>query len=341
MTARYTSTCGGSLACLLMLLFCVTALQAAPAPKLDLPLACRLTQSCWVANYPDTDPTPLARDFLCRARTYEAHDGVDFAIRDLAAMASGVAVLAAAAGTVINVRDAMQDVAVTDQATRARVEGRECGNGVLLQHARGWQTQYCHLRQGSVSVKPGQQVEHGTVLGMVGLSGQTEFPHLHLALRLNGKPIDPFTGNPLEAGCGTAARSLWQGNIVYEQVALYNAGFAAGVPDIDAIRQGKGDGQSLDPESAALVIWVDMLGAQAGDRLRLRIVAPDGSRVIDSEQALEKTQARRFIYAGARRGNTRWAPGEYIGDIIHTRTLDGRPQATKLDIRASVQDAPN
>ncbi|MBK6286933.1 MAG: M23 family metallopeptidase [Gammaproteobacteria bacterium] len=341
MTARFTSTRGVALASLLMLLFCATGSRAVPGPKLDLPLACRLTQTCWVANYPDADPTPLARDFRCRARTYEAHDGVDFALRDLAAMASGVAVLAAAAGTVINVRDGMQDVAVTAQAARARVEGRECGNGVLLQHEDGWQTQYCHLRQGSVSVKPGQQVEHGAVLGMVGLSGQTEFPHLHFALRFNGKPIDPFTGKPLEAGCGIAAPALWQGDIEYEQVALYNAGIAAGVPDIDAIRQGKGGGQSLDPEAKALVIWVDMLGVQAGDRLRLRIVAPDGTSVVDSEQTLEKTQARRYVYVGARRRNTHWAPGEYIGDIIHTRTLDGRPQATKLEIRESVQAAPN
>ena len=31
--------------------------------------------------------------------------------------------------------------------------GRNCGNGVTLDHGDGWQTQYCHMRRGSVAVK--------------------------------------------------------------------------------------------------------------------------------------------------------------------------------------------
>ncbi|MBK7170534.1 MAG: M23 family metallopeptidase [Gammaproteobacteria bacterium] len=327
---------GGSLACLLMLLLCATPAHALSAPALSLPLACRLTQTCWVANYPDVDPTAAAKDFLCRTRSYDTHDGIDFAIRDLAVMASGMAVLASAAGTVLNVRDGMQDVAVTDLVARREVEGRECGNGVLLQHEGGWQTQYCHLRQGSVSVKPGQQVALGALLGMVGLSGQSEFPHLHFALRYNGKAIDPFTGNPLVAGCATEAHSLWQGEIAYEPVALYNAGIAEAAPDIDAIRRGSGGEQSLDSGAAALVLWVDMLGVQAGDRLRLRIVAPDGAVVVDSGQLIEKSQARRFVYAGVRRTNAQWLPGEYAGEITHQRMSADGELVTTLTTRVSV-----
>ncbi len=320
-----------------MLLACAAPVHALPAPGLSLPLACRLAQTCWVANYPDVDPTPAAKDFRCRARTYDTHDGVDFAIRDLGVMASGMAVLASAAGTVLNVRDGMQDMAVTDPVARRQVVGRECGNGVLLQHESDWQTQYCHLRQGSVSVKPGQPVARGAMLGMVGLSGQSQFPHLHFTLRFNGKAIDPFTGNPLDAGCAASAHSLWQGEIAYEPVALYNAGIADGAPDIGAIRRGQGGEQSLDPAAAALVIWVDMLGVQAGDRLRLRIVAPDGTVVVDSAQSIEKTQARRFVYAGVRRPSAQWLPGEYAGDITHLRLSADGPQATTLTTHVSVQ----
>ena len=125
---------------------------------LSLPVRCVLGESCWLANYVDVDPTQAARDFRCGARTYDGHDGVDIAIRDLSVMREGVPVVASASGVVRNVRDGMDDVALTDAAARARVGSRECGNGVVIQHDGGWETQYCHLRRASVRVKPGDQV---------------------------------------------------------------------------------------------------------------------------------------------------------------------------------------
>lgn len=185
------------------------AADVVPPVLLDLPLACEPGRSCWVANYADTDPSAAATDFSCGPRAYEGHDGVDFAIRDLGEMARGVTVLAAAAGVVRGARDGVADVAAVDAESRARVAGRECGNGVLLEHGEGWQTQYCHLRRGSVGVRPGQRVAAGEPLGLVGLSGQTEFPHLHLAVRHNGVARDPFTGAALADGCGTRGAGLW------------------------------------------------------------------------------------------------------------------------------------
>ena len=69
-------------------------------------------------------------------------------------------------------RDGMTDVSIRD-AGHGAVAGREAGNGVLIEHGGGWQTQYSHLRSGSVSVKPGERVEAGTPLGLIGLSGNS------------------------------------------------------------------------------------------------------------------------------------------------------------------------
>src|SRR6266540_2282394 len=71
---------------------------------LDLPLVCRLGETCWVANYVDVDPTEAARDFRCKGRTYNTHDGTDFAIRDRGVMEQGVPVVASAPGIVRRVR---------------------------------------------------------------------------------------------------------------------------------------------------------------------------------------------------------------------------------------------
>lgn len=303
--------------------------------ELGLPLECRLGETCWVANYVDVDPATTARDFHCHARTYEGHEGTDFAIRDLSVMAAGVPVLASAPGVVRSARDGMADVALTDALSRERIAGRECGNGVVLDHEHGWQTQYCHVRRGTVRVKGGERVARGQELGLVGLSGQTEFPHVHVTVRHQGQVIDPFTGKSRMAGCGRAGRSMWHTDqpVSYEPFAPYHAGVAGSPPQIDAIRAGKIEDPLPSATSAALVLWVDILGVEAGDRVRFHLTGPDGVVVLDHVTAIAKTQARHFAFAGARRNADTWRPGTYRGEIALVResqgqTLQGSVQRT-------------
>jgi len=293
---------------------------------LGLPLVCQLSETCWVANYVDVDPTEAARDFRCKSRSYNAHDGTDFAIRDRAVMEQGVPVVASASGIVRRVRDDVKDAELTDQSSRARIAGRECGNGVVIDHDGGWQTQYCHLRRGSLRVRAGERVERGSPLGLVGLSGKTEFPHVHLTVRHNGHVIDPFTGQLQSAGCGLEGKPLWQADAhaVYEDVALYNAGFAGSIPDEEAIRSGRMQDESLPQTAAALFLWVEMFGVQAGDQVHLRITGPDGHMMLDKEERVDRAQARRFMFAGERRQVYGWPSGIYSGQITLTRALDGQ-----------------
>ena len=300
--------------------------QSIEREGLGLPLSCTLGETCWVANYVDVDPTEVARDFRCRPRSYNTHDGTDFAIRDLAVMAQGVPVVASAAGIVRKVRDGVEDVGITDQAARAQIAGRNCGNGVLIEHEAGWQTQYCHLRRGSLRVKPGERVERGSPLGLVGLSGRTAFPHVHLTVRRNGEVIDPFTGQPMRAGCGLSGTPLWRVEppVAYEEVALYNVGLSGGEPNLDAIHSGRRDEQFV-PTSPALILWVEIFGVQAGDRLRFRVTGPHGTLLFAQEVPVERTQAWRFAFAGTRARTGTWPLGVYTGTVTLTRRLDGRP----------------
>ena len=41
-------------------------------------------------------------------------------------------------------------------------------------------------------MKVGDNVQVGDVLGKIGLSGRTQFPHVHVSVRHNGTCIDPF-----------------------------------------------------------------------------------------------------------------------------------------------------
>jgi hypothetical protein len=72
-----------------------------------------------VVNYLDTDPSPERfADFRCGRRTYDGHDGTDFAVRDAMAMEQGVDVLAAADGTVLRLREGVRD------GSREEIDGR-------------------------------------------------------------------------------------------------------------------------------------------------------------------------------------------------------------------------
>jgi murein DD-endopeptidase MepM/ murein hydrolase activator NlpD len=97
----------------------------------------------------------------------------------------------------------VEDISVKAKGKES-VQGTECGNAVVIGHEGGLETQYCHMARGSVAVRPGDTVKAGQRIGRIGLSGLTEYPHLHFTVRLNGKVVDPFA--PEEGGaCGTGA----------------------------------------------------------------------------------------------------------------------------------------
>ena len=171
------------------------------AVEFSLPADCSLGDTCFFQQFPDMAPGPAAVDPFCGSATYDGHKGVDLRIRSMADIKRSVPVVAVADGKVLRIRDGVVDRLVTTAADRRSVAGKECGNGIVIQHADGLETQYCHLRLGSVAVKPGETVKRGDVIGAIGASGMAQFPHVHLTVRLNGKIVDPFTGKPLSAGC--------------------------------------------------------------------------------------------------------------------------------------------
>ena len=286
--------------------------QPAGAFELAWPVECTLGDTCHIQQYFDHDPGPQAVDFTCGLLSYDGHDGTDIALATRANMAAGVAVLAAAPGVVAGVRDGVADF-------EPMVEGRECGNGVLIDHGDGWQTQYCHLRQGSVSVSTGDTVAIGTQLGLIGQSGMADFPHLHLSIRQNGTEVDPF--NPTATTCGPSDTTLWATPVAYEPGGLLEAGFSAAVPDFDTIRAGLPT-LPLPDTAPGLVLWAYLYGSTAGDQVLFQITGPAGT-VLEEAAVLDKPQAQLFRAMGKRLTTTTWPAGEYEGTVVLQR--DGKP----------------
>ena len=63
------------------------------------------------------------------------------------------------------------------------------GSFVIIQHDDNWTSLYGHLS--AVTVRPGERLDAGGLLGRVGSTGQSTGPHLHFELRQNGRAADP------------------------------------------------------------------------------------------------------------------------------------------------------
>ena len=64
------------------------------------------------------------------------------------------------------------------------------GNLIVLQHGFGLSTRYGHLSK--FSVKPGQKVKRGEVIGLVGSTGRSTGSHLHYEILVNGQLQNPL-----------------------------------------------------------------------------------------------------------------------------------------------------
>lgn len=283
----------------------LTALLAL-VPALSLPLDCQPGRSCWTQKYVDTAPGPERRDYRCGPITTDGHDGVDFRLARLADLARGVAVRAAAPGIVLRVRDG-----VADRSARAGGDAPPAGNGVVIDHGDGWETQYSHLRRGSVRVRPGETVAAGAPIGLVGLSGETEYPHLHFAVRHRGEPVDPFTGTRAPASCGAGpSRPLW------DEATRAALGYARGavvrfVITTAPMRPPLIDDAPPPARTEPLVAVVELIGPEADHEVTLELIGPAGQMLARRAAGPERPYLVWTAHLGLRAPAGGWPAGRY------------------------------
>lgn len=150
-----------------------------------------------VNNFVDLDPAfpDEVLDYNCGTRTYDRpsgynHSGIDYVTwpfwwykmdNDL------IEIVAAESGTLIGKDDGNDD--------------RSCSiggswNAAYVMHADGSTAWYGHMKDGSVTSKPiGSAIAAGEYLGIVGSSGSSTVPHLHLEVHdSEDNIVEPYTG---------------------------------------------------------------------------------------------------------------------------------------------------
>jgi len=72
---------------------------------------------------------------------------------------------------------------------RADADASGYGNHVRINHGYGYLTLYGHMSK--ISVRTGQRVKRGDVIGLVGNTGKSVGPHLHYEVHKNNEAINP------------------------------------------------------------------------------------------------------------------------------------------------------
>lgn len=139
------------------------------------------------------------------------HGGLDIGVNG---QAIGVInVIASRAGEVVYPTSKSQ-TQYEDNGYYGNQDGGGYGNYVKIKHSDGTYTIYAHLAKDSITVKVGDVVDQGQVIGKVGNSGSSTGVHLHFEMREGGDSIenrvdpleyvDPENPRPISSGSGNS-----------------------------------------------------------------------------------------------------------------------------------------
>lgn len=226
-----------------------------------------------ISGFVDHDATSGYENYFCNDRTYDGHKGTDYFTwpfphylqeNDL------VQVVAAAPGTVISRRDGNAD----DNCAW----GSQSWNAVYVEHTDGSVAWYGHLKRNSVTSKQvGDRVAAGEYLGVVGSSGRSSGPHLHLELYdAGGDLIDPYVGD-----CNATTGSSWWAEQEPHRETTINAVLThSAVPEHGC--PASNERPSISNEFALgqrVYLGLYLKDQAAGSSARLRLIDPTGAEV--------------------------------------------------------------
>lgn len=139
-----------------------TALRAMTVSRSSATIRDNLTNKTWRAPL-----RGIITSTFATSRSGNPHHGIDIATPH------GTVILAAHSGTVVE----------------SGWQNSIYGNAVLIDHGNGWQTHYAHCSK--VLVKSGDTVRQGQKIALVGSTGNSTGPHLHLELIKDGVYLNP------------------------------------------------------------------------------------------------------------------------------------------------------
>lgn len=231
-----------------------------------------------ISNFVDHDaafPDSL-EDYNCGTRTYDLDSGYNHKGMDVFSWPfpwlkmdnDDVRIVAAEPGVIIGKDDGNFD--------------RNCSftgewNAVYVEHTDGSVVWYGHLKKDSLTAKAvGRSVQAGELLGIMGSSGQSTGPHLHLEVYdTNKNLVDPSSGS-----CNTLNdETWWNSQQPYYEPGINLVATHDAPPVLDngcGITETPNFQTAFEPDQKAYFA-IYLKDQQAGQQVDLKIYQPDGT----------------------------------------------------------------
>ena len=307
--------------------------------KFALPLAGTQNVDWVLGGYVDVNPKSFFDDPLDYFEDYQGntvstrdfHNGLDFDLVNFAAQDSDVQVLAAAAGTVVEVRDSQFD-------RETGLTFGDPGNYVFIDHGNGWVSQYYHLREDSATVAVNDVVSAGDVLGLVGSSGNSGGPHVHFEIQYNQTPVDPFAApsdyflSPptyvFDSSLPNNLIDLVVTNDIYDGVSTYGSPPLFGGPPLEQVRE-QVSGVEVFPatNSEPIIVYAEFTSVEAGDTWEAQLFDPFNTLYFDYDAVVFATD-RPTDGGWFNPGFTFNSPGTWRVDILYNGVKVGEETFT-------------
>jgi hypothetical protein len=322
-------------------LFFMGLAGVAKADALAFPLVCEPGQSCWIIGYPDLNPAEgTAQDYACGPSAADGDVFLRLGLADASAIPLNVPVVAIDDGKVVDVSDGLDDRLAASKK-QIKMGTSNCGNGVVIKHAGGMESAYCHMRKGSIRVARGDTVRKGDIIGAAGQSGVALWPQLGFSIREGGYFIDPVTGASPAEGCGQRVRpaiALPDEFTHYQPAAIVALGFSTAPipPAAMALGQAPRFAQ-MNPGERTINLWGMVLGVHKDDQIEIRLRDPRGRSFYYDRQYADSDYERFPINANRSRGYVNWRTGLYSGTVTITRQVEHRPVSVSREVTLMVE----
>ena len=236
-----------------------------------------------ISNYIDENTAfpNQVRDYNCGNRSYDQSSGYNHLGTDIFTWPfcwdkmnnNKVQVVAAAAGTILGKDDGNYDQNCAFCTSNCN------WNAVYILHADGSVAWYGHMKSGTLTTKTvGQAVAEGEYLGVVGSSGNSTGPHLHLEVYTNTsytQLVDPWAG-PCNAINGNT--SWWANQQPYYVPTLSKVMTGSAAPFITQCNNGEAMNQKINLTPGQVIYLSTYYRDQLpGDGAIHTLYMPDGS----------------------------------------------------------------
>jgi RHS repeat-associated protein len=133
------------------------------------------------------------------------------------------------------------------------------GYNIVVEHANGYTTSYCHLKEGSELVEVGQDVEDGQFIAGMGSTGASNSVHLHFGMKKDGKWIDPTKIDDLDKFLDPKSNSARNAKRKLGKTPILKKGVKVSKPSENATKEEK---EFWDESVKGIMDYLKRLGTQ-------------------------------------------------------------------------------